>query len=207
MSNVLPRRNLPGKADAWGREIEANLKGLDANRVQLEQAVNNGFRATAGQLAVTARQLAVIDRQQAELAGRVSYAAETDLGGTANTATGIYPLSGATVSFTLDRSRVVKITTSFNGQVTTGTSTSGASYAYLMNYVDGSAVGTWLSRGSMYANIDVAFRGSISTTSLVTLPAGTHTVYPALDYTRSSSSGSVIRYSASTVVDVLQPSS
>lgn len=55
--DVYPPRDLPGRADAWGRRVEDVDKSLFDTQVQLDQKVDNGLRATSGQLAVLAKQL------------------------------------------------------------------------------------------------------------------------------------------------------
>ena len=54
---VYPARNLPGLAEDWGRAVEARDKILDRDFTQLSQSVNNGQRATGGQLAVISEQI------------------------------------------------------------------------------------------------------------------------------------------------------
>lgn len=55
--DVFPRRNLPGEAERWGRDVENRIEAGEDSETQLSQVVNNMGRATAGQLAVLSRQV------------------------------------------------------------------------------------------------------------------------------------------------------
>lgn len=57
MADVFPARNLPGLAEDWGRHIEKRVVEGENSDQQLSQKVDNGLRATAGQLAVLAGQI------------------------------------------------------------------------------------------------------------------------------------------------------
>lgn len=57
MADVFPRRNLPGRAEKWGRSIESNLNDLvDRNRA-LDRVVDNGLRSNSGQAAFLTNQV------------------------------------------------------------------------------------------------------------------------------------------------------
>lgn len=63
-SFVFPPRNLPGLAENWGRAVESQVNILDKEITQVSQTVDNGLRATAGQLSVIATQLDTLTQQQ-----------------------------------------------------------------------------------------------------------------------------------------------
>ncbi len=65
--DVYPPRDLPGRADDWGRRVEGVAEDLYKAQVQLRQTVNNGQRATAGQLALLSRQIDRISESQEDL--------------------------------------------------------------------------------------------------------------------------------------------
>lgn len=64
---VYPPRNLPGKAEDWGRAVESRDKILEKELAQSVQKFDNGLRATGGQLAVVASQIDTVSAQQATL--------------------------------------------------------------------------------------------------------------------------------------------
>lgn len=89
---VYPPRNLPGLAEDWGRAVEARDNIFEKVLTQATQRLDNGLRATAGQLAV-------ISKQVSDLSNRRSYIA--DVGSLAQTnATTVNPTFTST-SFTL----------------------------------------------------------------------------------------------------------
>lgn len=69
---VYPPRNLPGRAEDWGRAVEARDKIQARDLTQLAQKTDNGLRATAGQLAVVATQIDTLTTQQGEIQGAVT---------------------------------------------------------------------------------------------------------------------------------------
>lgn len=69
MSNyVFPPRDLPGRADAWGRAVEQRDAVKTKELTQVSQDLNNSLRAVGGQLAVIGSQVDIIAGQQASLA-------------------------------------------------------------------------------------------------------------------------------------------
>lgn len=65
MSDVVyPPRDLPGKAEVWGRKVEEVSKNLQKAQDQLSQLVSNSNRSTSGQLAVLAKQIETLTAQQ-----------------------------------------------------------------------------------------------------------------------------------------------
>lgn len=65
---VYPERNLPGRAENWGRAVEARDKILEKDLRQAVQKIDNGLRATGGQLAVIGTQIDLLAAQQQVLA-------------------------------------------------------------------------------------------------------------------------------------------
>lgn len=65
---VYPQRNLPGRAENWGRAVEARDKILEKDLRQAVQKIDNGLRATGGQLAVIGAQIDLLAAQQQVLA-------------------------------------------------------------------------------------------------------------------------------------------
>lgn len=55
MADVMPARNLPGSAEAWGREMDNGLDLLEGEQNISSQRVKNYLRSTSGQLAVLSR--------------------------------------------------------------------------------------------------------------------------------------------------------
>lgn len=69
---VYPARDLPGRAEDWGRAVETRDQILDKTLTQLTQKVDNGLRATGGQLAVLSGQIDTLTTQQAEVRSAVT---------------------------------------------------------------------------------------------------------------------------------------
>lgn len=55
--DVFPPYNLPDEAVPWGREVQKRVIAGEDSEVQLTQKVDNGLRATAGQLSALADQI------------------------------------------------------------------------------------------------------------------------------------------------------
>lgn len=70
-SFAYPQRNLPGRAEDWGRAVEAQQRILSKEVRQVNQAWENSARATGGQLAVISSQIDTVTAQQAELSATV----------------------------------------------------------------------------------------------------------------------------------------
>lgn len=70
-SFAYPQRNLPGRAEDWGRAVEAQQRNLSKEVRQVSQAWENSARATGGQLAVISTQIDTVTAQQAELSATV----------------------------------------------------------------------------------------------------------------------------------------
>lgn len=78
MVDVFPRRNLPGKADVWGREVETRTSSNELSIEALQQALSGQNRNTASSLSVLARQLQDIQVAQDELLARITVYGEED---------------------------------------------------------------------------------------------------------------------------------
>lgn len=75
---MFPRRNLPGLAEDWGRAIENRIVEGESQNEQTDQRVDNGLRATNGQLAVMSNQVVDLSDQVTELSkGRVTRTVNT----------------------------------------------------------------------------------------------------------------------------------
>lgn len=75
MSNddIFPRRNLPGPAEQWGREVENRIRGAELNLEVLQQFSQSSNRNTASSLATLGAQIL-------DLSGRTSqFQTSTDL--------------------------------------------------------------------------------------------------------------------------------
>lgn len=57
MVDVFPRRDLPGKADVWGREVETRTTSNEESIASLRQGLAGQNRNTASSLSVIARQI------------------------------------------------------------------------------------------------------------------------------------------------------
>lgn len=79
MTDVFPRRNLPGDADNWGRTAEDRITGLDGSIVQLRQGLQSQNRNTASSLEVLAGQIKAVEDAQVEIrAAQAGILATTD---------------------------------------------------------------------------------------------------------------------------------
>ena len=217
-TDVLPRRDL-GAGDPWGRKMEqivaqhANI--LDAYGL----AIKGGNRTTAGQLGLIGEQLQELyeqqkdlktqqdnlDFQQQDLIGRVSYAAAADANAVSFIASGTYPISGAGVTFTLNESRTVQAIATMTGYISSIIGPS-SPIARLAVRRGSSLVGSVYARGVMSPVGRVGFQGSATTLALIRLPAGTHTITPAVEFTRQQAGDGFICNAASMTVNVLQKS-
>lgn len=109
MSDVFSRRNLPGSAETWGREVEKRIEGVERNALVLSQEVSSQNRNTAASLQTLAQQVS-------DLVGRNTYASlgtgapYSATGPLPDPASGAVPLDGLTpITIVLDRPRVVTV--------------------------------------------------------------------------------------------------
>lgn len=61
---MYPSRDLPGRAEEWGRAVEGRQRVAEQDAEQLRQKVDNGLRATAGQLETISQTLNQVVEQQ-----------------------------------------------------------------------------------------------------------------------------------------------
>lgn len=67
MTDVYPRRDLPGTADVWGREVETRQDSLKTTVEIVSQGVQSLNRNTASSLEVLASQIKAVERAQDEI--------------------------------------------------------------------------------------------------------------------------------------------
>lgn len=67
MADVFPRRNLPGDAEQWGREVEKRVAAVDSTLESVQQSVQGQNRNTASSLSVIAAQIEKIEQTQAQI--------------------------------------------------------------------------------------------------------------------------------------------
>lgn len=140
--DVYPPRDLPGRADNWGRRVEEVNKDLLARQVQIQQMVENGLRSTSGQLAVLSRQIDTLASQQEFLISlsRVVSGSFSDI---RQVAQGQWMPDPVEVTLSSPSGRI-EIT--FGGSANNG----GTVFAY---QVVGATSGTVISRGSILTDL------------------------------------------------------
>ena len=176
---VYPPRNLPGRAEDWGRAAEARDNILDKNQTQLTQKVDNGLRATAGQLAVIATQIDTLTNQQAtvqstvsELSNRSSHntsPANLSVSGNAT----VPPFPTATRTFTLpapntQRSAILGFSA---GLTNTGGSTTPVR-AYVELLFGATVVGRWDGSVPLATSAPTGWLETVNLFSFITVPSG-----------------------------------
>lgn len=196
--DVFPRRNLPGEAEQWGRNVENRIEAGEDSETQLSQVVNNMGRATAGQLAVLSRQIGVLTTQQADLVGRVAYFSNDGTG--SYSAPGDHVITGNSITITLDEPRVVQVDQSASASAfSPSTSASG----FFLLQVNSSVI----QRGSRLGSTVISAVSPnfvsvpISSSALISLPAGAHTITPVLS---TQGSGTITLQESFITVNVLQ---
>lgn len=221
MTDVFPRRNLPGDSDVWGRGVETRVIGVEGAVESLGQLVQGQNRNTASSLEVLAGQIRALSGQVQDLGGRLAYS--VDGTGTTQTWTSLQPNDqpfGPSVTFTLNEARVVSIQFSVNVTVeakANDVSSYVATGARGMVFVDSAGVGG--SRGEVGVSVNIMpappvrvsyLTSTIICQSLVTLAAGSHTVRGGFNYRNvqivGSGSGEITASDPNVFVDVLQPS-
>lgn len=196
--DVYPPRDLPGRADNWGRRVEEVNKDLFARQVQIQQMVENGLRSTSGQLAVLAQQIA-------DLTGRTSFSS-SDLAMRSYNTTSYNKLPNS-ITFTIDRGRKVRLT--FSSQMMANMSSSGSNLAagHLTFALDGVELpANDVARGFVFASTATVpyLSTSASANTLLTLPAGTYTVAPMITVTVSGTAA-ITATNSFLFVDILEP--
>lgn len=82
MADVFPPRGLPGRSEEWGRQVENRIEAGEKSEQQLEQKVDNGLRATGGQLAVLARQVSELSSHKTWLSNGENFSVSIIASGT-----------------------------------------------------------------------------------------------------------------------------
>lgn len=67
MDDVFPRRNLPGNADVWGREVETRIDTVSQGIQTLRQSSQAQNRSNASSLEVLAAQVRAVEAAQADI--------------------------------------------------------------------------------------------------------------------------------------------
>lgn len=140
--DVYPPRDLPGRADNWGRRVEEVDRDLLDRQVQLRQSLDNGLRSTSGQLAVLARQIDALASQQ-EFLISLSKVESRSFSDIRQVAQGQWMPNPVEVTLSSPSGRI-EIT--FGGSANNG----GTVFAY---QVVGSTSGTVISRGSILTDL------------------------------------------------------
>lgn len=203
--DVYPPRDLPGRSDDWGRRVEGVAEDLYKAQVQLRQTVNNGQRATAGQLALLSRQLDRIQKNQEDLLGRTSRAVFWQGNVSFSSSATAVPMPGLEKTFHLTESRTVRIQSTLQVELYCGGGgfpVSSATLGYRLNG-DFLPVNEFNSATVEYGVAGTSLRNQVTVVTVFERPAGNYTVTPWVSPFVSSGS-SVIATLGSTVVDVLQ---
>lgn len=206
--DVYPPRDLPGRADDWGRRVEGVAEDLYRSQVQLQQTLNNGQRSTAGQLALLSRQLERISEQQRDLLGRESHAVfwvNSPISESSNVT--FVEMSQLSLTFELKEKRWVRMQTTVDVSASRGSGAASA-LATIYHFIDGSQV-DFFRTSNGYARGVVVNEPMLSQSvalSLVELNPGVHTLTPKYS-TLVTPNGFVVFSAGSTVVDVLQRAS
>lgn len=66
MTNIFPKRNLPSRAEQWGRAIEGEIVSIEKEITQEVQREENWGRASSGRLSVLSRNLDEIAERSSE---------------------------------------------------------------------------------------------------------------------------------------------
>lgn len=218
MADVFPRRDLPGTADVWGREVEKRTSSNELSLEMLGQAAQAQNRNTASSLSLLAASIQTLESQVLDLSGRVSYSAS-------NTTTQSWTSSvttpfawGPSISFTLDSPRVIScqtfLTMSVEARTNNATSATFVSSQGII-FANGSAVTGARGRLGVIAQVRPDPAGqyqyaesTVSSRSLISLPAGTHTIQGGFDWHNinvvGSGSGTITASNPNLFIDVLQ---
>lgn len=78
ITDVFPRRNLPGDAEPWGRELENSARSQSYRLANLREAARGSNRATAGQFGVLGRQIDGVAAETLELLSRSTHVIDLD---------------------------------------------------------------------------------------------------------------------------------
>lgn len=208
MADVFPPRDLPGRSEEWGRQVENRIEAGEKSEQQLEQKVDNGLRATGGQLAVLSRQIDALASQQLDLLGRTSAAtfwANSPF--TVSSTTSDVLIPGMGVTFSVNEPRVVKIQSTMQVALYKG-SGGGATIAQLSLGVAGMALDpseTWPAQASSPSTVtNDNMISQVTVSALLQVDPGSYDVELRYGTNITSSGGFVVFNSGVTIVDVLQ---
>lgn len=127
MADALPRRNLPGSAEEWGRRMEQRTAATNSSLTQLTQKVNNDSRANASQLVL----LSELNERSTRL---TLPSADLVLNRTGAGTTNVL-VATETFQITKPRKVLVRFTGLINGRIS-GTGTSSVAIDGQLAYVD-----------------------------------------------------------------------
>lgn len=214
-ANIYPYpSDLPPGSQQFARETIKRVTNLEqtlGSGATDQNATNKGLAASLGALTEQVNDLAFV---YGDLVGRASYQASNGNTGTWSTTTAGPIAIGPTITFTVDRARVVSLT--FGSTLTAtaqmnvaGTATTTIGTTVLLN---GSQVSdAYGNRGyvvaqAVNAGANAYNVGTAPARYLVTVPAGTHTVRGAVtQVNRTNGTGTAGLDLPSVFVDILQP--
>lgn len=166
---IFPRRNLPGLAENWGREVEGAFADNARSLTALSQTVNNMRRSTSSQLSLLADQLQ-------DLRGREAYAPAGVPDAVSRSTAGLYSMEPSQ-TFTIDVPRKVKLTASSQvGVFVSGT----LATAHLSFDLNGSSLlANNVARGFVQnGSAGTMIQQTLTATTLLDLQPGTYTANP-----------------------------
>lgn len=218
MTDVFPRRDLPGKADVWGREVEVRTQANETSIDILKQSVQGQNRNTASSLSVLASSIRTLEGQVLDLSGRVAYSA--DLATTQSwTSSVTSPFAwGPSISFDLDSPRVISCQTflTLSVEARTDNATS-VTFVSSQGIIFANGVGVPGARGRLGVIAQVRpdpagqyqyAESTVSSRSLISLPAGSHTIQGGFDWHNINvvglGSGTITASNPNLFIDVLQ---
>jgi len=126
VTDIFPRRNLPPRAEQWGRAIEGEITSLERLQTQDLQGEGNWGRAAAGRLAV-------LSTSVEEVSNRLSTSIQLDTMSVTGSATfEPFPRLNQTVTFpATNGNRTARVV--LTGNVTESTPTQSRLYIYLIH--------------------------------------------------------------------------
>lgn len=175
-SFAYPQRNLPGRAEDWGRAVEAQQGILSKEVRQVNQAWENSARATGGQLAVIASQIDTVTAQQDLLsatveeldARRMIFTTAANLSVTGNATTTPFP--SATRDFILDAPILGRRRGLFSASWTYSNSGGGSTIVSAFSEILQDSVVIWSSKGGVSVPYMASSPGTWPVSETVSLP-------------------------------------
>lgn len=125
MADIFPRRNLPPRAEQWGRAIEGEILAQEREQVQVSQGEGNWSRASSGRLAV-------LSSSVNELGNRLSSSVQMeDMAVTGSATAEPFPRLDRTVTFpATSGNRTARVV--LTGNVTESVETQSRLYVYII---------------------------------------------------------------------------